>query len=665
MKQDFCKLFVSYHKPATLVKDEVFTPIHTGRKEFDEDYKTGKISEYDYNWMMKNTLGDDSGENISELGKKLCEFTTMYWVWKNYEKIGNPEYVGFVHYRRFFLFDDIKSFPVNDNKCVVKFEKIDKEFYKAMNYTPTKLKDLLKKYDFACINSQDFGITNYEHFKKYHNMEELEYCLEIIKTEYKEIYPYALEYLNSRDAYYCNMFIMKKNIFFDYCNFLFNICFKFLKHTDYTYYSQVDARTFVLERMTGIYLYYLMQQEHLKYKTFPIGFIKSPEIENEIYPTFSERNIAIVLTSDDDYIKYTGVALTSIVENSSVKYNYDIYILTSKITENDILNLNDIIKNRLNFSIKIVNFPDYAKDINLSLIQNNTRFSGGTFYRLWIPKIFKNFNKILYLDSDLVACEDVAKLYNTDLEDNIVGATYDIELIRNLYKSNPNSEKHLNNIKNTLLMSDPYKYIQAGVLLFNVREMIKEHFFENSINFLNIHPNLPNMDQDIVNAICQNKIKYIEAAWNVEWHCVFFNENLQKTLPAKYYEMYMSARQNPKIIHYSSVWKPWKDPARPLSYYFWKYARISPFYEEILKENFTTIQNVYNNTYPSQTIERIEYFDRRILKDIVNYKKNKIRYWRYKILSNITLGKTRVKYTEKRKKMKTVLKNVRAYLRAC
>ena len=91
MKQDFCKLFVSYHKPATLVKDEVFTPIHTGRKEFDEDYKTGKISEYDYNWMMKNTLGDDSGENISELGKKLCEFTTMYWVWKNYEKIGNPE----------------------------------------------------------------------------------------------------------------------------------------------------------------------------------------------------------------------------------------------------------------------------------------------------------------------------------------------------------------------------------------------------------------------------------------------------------------------------------------------------------------------------------------------------------------------------------------------
>ena len=47
--------------------------------------------------MMDNTTGDDTGENISQLGSKLCEFTTIYWAWKNYNKLGNPDYIGFMH----------------------------------------------------------------------------------------------------------------------------------------------------------------------------------------------------------------------------------------------------------------------------------------------------------------------------------------------------------------------------------------------------------------------------------------------------------------------------------------------------------------------------------------------------------------------------------------
>ena len=108
----FCKILISYHQPAPLLNDDIFIPIQTGRSEYIKNYQENKIPEQEYKWMMDNTTGDDTGENISQLGSKLCEFTTIYWAWKNYNKLGNPDYIGFMHYRRHFIFKDIRNFRI-------------------------------------------------------------------------------------------------------------------------------------------------------------------------------------------------------------------------------------------------------------------------------------------------------------------------------------------------------------------------------------------------------------------------------------------------------------------------------------------------------------------------------------------------------------------------
>ncbi len=65
------KILVGYHKPAVLIKNDIFEPIHLGRALATEASEDGKMSDMDYQWMLDNMIGDDTGDNISELNRYL------------------------------------------------------------------------------------------------------------------------------------------------------------------------------------------------------------------------------------------------------------------------------------------------------------------------------------------------------------------------------------------------------------------------------------------------------------------------------------------------------------------------------------------------------------------------------------------------------------------
>ena len=232
------KLLISYHKPSRLLKDAVMMPIHAGRAEYAQNFASGLIPKDEYDWMLENTTGDDSGENISHLNYAFNELTTVYWAWKNYEKIGNPDYIGFMQYRRQFIF---------------------KESYEEA-----------AGYDVIAAAPLDVYVTVYEQFKRHHKIAELDYCLNIICRDYPALYPYAQTFFYQNMINAFNMFIMKKALFFDYCRFLFDIAFKFMDNFDRSNYTAEESRTFILERMTALYLYYLSQQGNVMYTTLPV-----------------------------------------------------------------------------------------------------------------------------------------------------------------------------------------------------------------------------------------------------------------------------------------------------------------------------------------------------------------------------------------------------------
>ncbi|GHT55451.1 hypothetical protein AGMMS50233_05420 [Endomicrobiia bacterium] len=582
------KMLVFYHKPSVILYDCITVPVHCGRANYVERFKRGEISRDDYAFMIENTIGDDTGDSISQLNSDFCELTGIYWAWKNYDELGNPDRIGFMRYRRQFIFDSINNLSNNYSGAIVNFDRFDDNTLRAIKCSPEIVIEIVSKYDFIAASPVDDDMTVYKHFDKYHNADEITFCLNVIKQRYKEIYPYAEQFFNQNLNSCCNMFIMKRDMFFEYCKFVFDIAFDFVKNFDRSNYSFEDRRLFVMERITGLYLYYLSKQDEIKHHYLPISFIKQPEIVLNPKPAFEINNIPLVFVSDTDYSKIAAIAIQSIIENSSRVNNYDIFIVGREIWNEDKRRISNMVSDLKNFSIRFIDMNYFLAntDVDKSLMRNSSRFSkGGTYYRLWIPKIFKNYDKVLYLDSDIIVTRDIAELYAQDIGDNIIGAVRDIEYIRTAYKKHRLSD-FINEYSCETLKISPYDYIQAGVILFNTTLAQKESFFEKSFDFLAKNPNPYNNDQDVLNFVCKGSIKYLPVNWNVEWHCVFFYEDhpLYQSLPAKFYSEYMEARKNPYILHYSSDFKPWNMPMLPLAEIFWQYAHDSPYNEIMLLE---------------------------------------------------------------------------------
>lgn len=233
------KILVGYHKPAPLLKSDLFVPIHLGRAIVNLASKDGYASESDKKWMFDNLIGDNSGDNISNENRYYCEMTGIYWAWKNYEKLGNPDYIGFQHYRTSFFIDN----------------KIHKQPFVigVTQYKKTVTKDVLlsklNKYhviNLAGIPKQDKRA--YEYRKPVY---------QYLEQMYPEIYSAFKTQQDTDSFFYKNIFVMKKEDFFKYCSIVFDILSKYKNNSP-------REKGFVAEYLTSAYLFNL----HQKYNDF-------------------------------------------------------------------------------------------------------------------------------------------------------------------------------------------------------------------------------------------------------------------------------------------------------------------------------------------------------------------------------------------------------------
>ena len=270
------KIFVSYIKPSFLFKSEILTPIHLGRNVEKENSKDGNITDEDIKWLHENCIADNDFEgNISSLNRRIGFFTGTYWAWKNYEKLGNPKYFGSFGYRRLF-------FP----NCLNNIEEYDFILPERKNFKLT-----LKSQMIRCHGELLYNVT-----------------LDTIKNIFPDEFKNVKEYFEQTKGYFAEIYIMKKDLFFDFCKWLIKIV-EYLttnykeslylsgqrEHSytrkliyDFLYdginelnfsIQNGDVRdfAFIIERLTGYYLYKLTQNKSLKYQEFYV-----PEPQNKL-----------------------------------------------------------------------------------------------------------------------------------------------------------------------------------------------------------------------------------------------------------------------------------------------------------------------------------------------------------------------------------------------
>lgn len=523
---------------------------------------------------------DDEGENISEKNPMYCELTGHYWVWKHIE----AEYYGFYHYRRFLSFAE-EELSHNDFQDVV-LNRADAATMKLLGYENENLETLIKQYDvitskpaklkdlnrgFKC-NADQYLAQPYEY------KEDLEVLLEIIEEKYPEFLPLAKRYLYEIDyGYFCNMYIMKKNLFMDYSAWLFDILEEHEKRRDYTNYNVDGYRVsgYLGERLFGIYYLYL-QEKGCKTLEVQRTLFQDTEPEREYAPVGGEKSVPIVMAANDNYAPYAGTTMLSILEHGSADRFYDFLLLTHDISEKNRAFLQDMAAGFANASLRIVDPSRFFAGYDLF---TRAHFSVETYYRLVLPQLLPQYDKVLYLDVDMIAQGDVAALYDTELGNNLLGAVVDVDTAGLYNGFDPGKKTYMDK---ELGLEDPYHYFQAGTLLLNLKAF-RETFTMEHVLEVAASKNWQLLDQDILNVLCENRVKYLDMKWNVLYNYGDLRiSKIFRLAPQWMYNAYMEARKAPMIIHYAGPDKPWKYPESDFADKFWNVARKTPYYEALL-----------------------------------------------------------------------------------
>ena len=276
-----------------------------------------------------------------------------------------------------------------------------------------------------------------------------------------------------------------------------------------------------------------------------------------------KKEIPIFFTIDDKYAPYISVAIKSIIDNASKEYKYKIIVLHQQLNEENINKISSL-KNE-NFEINFIDMKDGLESIT-DREENRLRcdyFTLTIYFRLFIPDMFPEYEKAIYIDSDIVVPGDISELYNIELGSNLIGACNDKSVI-----DVPEIAKYMEEA----IGVSKYEYINSGVLLMNLKEMRNKEFTKKFLELLNAyHFDCVAPDQDYLNAMCNGKILYLDEKWDA--------------MPAEGKE----PLQNPKLIHYNLFQKPWCYDNIQYEEYFWKYAKQTDYYDEIInyKNNYS------------------------------------------------------------------------------
>ena len=284
--------------------------------------------------------------------------------------------------------------------------------------------------------------------------------------------------------------------------------------------------------------------------------------------------VNLFFACDDAYVPFLSVTLTSIQKNRDPNRSYAIRVLHTGMTEASRQRLKELLEEP-GFTLE---FPDISSHVEAFARRLHTRdyYSCSTYYRLFIPQLYPQLSKALYLDCDLVLQEDVAQLYDLPLGDDLVGAVPDgivgaVEEFK-LY------------VQNRLDMVRAEDYFNAGVLLMNLDAMRRWDFADRFLELLGRVTFRVGQDQDYLNVLCRGRVRYLDHEWNAMPTGVGVHK--------------------PKLIHYNMDDKPWRRDGVKYEKEFWDFAAASGFLRDIraIRRGVTSQQQEQSR---QQTLELI------------------------------------------------------------
>lgn len=235
------------------------------------------------------------------------------------------------------------------------------------------------------------------------------------------------------------------------------------------------------------------------------------------------NEIAVCFGCDNNYVQHLAAVISSILKSKNDNEFIKIYVIDGKISEANKKKLK-FFEN--NYDCCITYVKPNLKDLKNCNTYKGDYISKAAYYRLFIPELIPQEDKILYLDCDIIVRKSLWELFNKQFGDNVILGVVDVS-----------EKEHSKRLKTK-------QYINTGVLLFNSKVLRERNSEEQIIDWITHNQKrIECHDQDVVNAVFNGRIKYLEHEYN--------------TQVKKEHDTIFCDIKDPAILHFISPKKPW------------------------------------------------------------------------------------------------------------
>lgn len=552
-------------------------------------------------------LGDNTGDNISPLNPAFCELTGMYWAWKNDL---TSDYLGFMHYRRFLDFNPEIN-RMNDTVHGVLVDHFEDEFLDDFGLTENRIEEVLLTCDGVItkpINFHELGIKSVEaqyRSAPHHRIKDFRLAEKIVSELYPNDAVFFKKMAKGATLYPCNIFVFKRALFLEYCEWIFPILRELHERIDTTGYSSQSKRAvgFLAERLFTVFLLKKKAQEpQLRFEELRLVIVKetSPAPMGPKRPTTDLPITSVVASSDRGYLPHLAALIHSVFDNANENSFIDFIVLDGGLTADE-----RVLLSRIPSSYGQdgrITFIDMSRQF-LS-INAHSYFTRSTFYRLMLPELLIEYDRVLFIDTDMIVLTDLSELYNIDLKDNSIAAVYDLVMRTFTAKGVPSIAQAGGKPASIYLyehlgMGKSYdEYFQAGTILFDLTKMrqkgyassLKQDLSNNAFWFL---------DQDVLNKHLLKDVMFIDNKWN----SLYLEDDSLNYLKEDELKIYEDSIKSPYIIHFAGQHKPWINNIHPLGHHYWYYLRKTHWYEIILSKYLNQSASLFSSLTPQNSMK--------------------------------------------------------------
>jgi len=286
---------------------------------------------------------------------------------------------------------------------------------------------------------------------------------------------------------------------------------------------------------------------------------------------FIKDAVPVVMCVNEGFAPYMAVMLQSILDNSNPQRKYHFMVFGRELSDKTKRCLAEQVEKFPHCAIDFIDPRPMLEGIPLVMV-NHVSIDG--YSRPFIPYWLDKYEKVIYLDSDMLMRADIAELYDLDLGHYCIGISAGNEPNRCIER-----KKYGYFMTRTVafaLLENWSRYINSGVLVFDTKKFAEKFSFRDvfhfAIYFTNRYINRVN-DQDVLALLVKDEYLLLPPQWNYCWN----SGRYQPTDP------------DVKIVHFNGKVKPWKKKtfikSKDDAQEYRKYAANVPLFMDKIKDS--------------------------------------------------------------------------------